>query len=122
MKFFDFELFSDSFQIKQIFNALNKKMFLRLLISDFRLILNYPQNKEVESFINKQTREVIINPNQTGDFIYISKTGLPYKKIRRSLYKQTTELVYSDYMEQVPRKIKIEHYNINFMMQMNFLK
>ena len=123
MKFFDFELFKDSFQIRQIFDAMNKKMFVNMLVEDYRLILDYPNTTQFEVFLDGETGEKVHKPKGKRDFyFYNSETGIPSKKIRYSTFRKIIDLSYSDYKDSNPYKIKIQHQNIKFNMQMSFIK
>lgn len=123
MKFFDFELFEDSFQIRHIFEAMNKKMFVKMLVGDYRLMLDYPRTMQPMVFNDEETGEKVVKPKGMRDFYYYNpKTGIPIKKLRYSPFRKIVDLAYSEYNECIPYKINILHQNIKFRMNMNFIK
>jgi hypothetical protein len=123
MKFFDFELYEESFQIRHIFEPMNKKMLIQLLIGDYRLLLNYPQSREQGYFYDETTRENVIQPSKTRDlFYYDGTTGLPTGVFRFSRTRQIMEIKYSEYSDSIPQKITVRHTNIKFTMHMSYIK
>ncbi len=123
MKFFDFELFEDSFQIRQIFEAMNKKMFVNILIEDYRLMIDYPRTKQPAVFYDEQTGEKVVKPKGMRDFYYYNpETCMPIKKSRYSPFRKIVDLSYSEYNDCIPYKINIQHQNIKFGMHMSFIK
>ena len=55
MKFFDIELLKNSYKIHHIFTPMNKKMFIKLLLSDFRFMLMFGTDTKTYYLKEKKT-------------------------------------------------------------------
>jgi len=123
MKFFDFELSKESYIIHQIFEAMNKKIFIKLLVSDFKHILLYNVTGEFDYFTEKEEDSKILKPKKTKELYYFDKTFLSAQKSEKySIFRKHTFINYSGYMQNIPGKINIEHKNIKFKMNLTYIK
>ncbi len=123
MKFFDFELYPDSFQVRHIFDAMNKKMFVNLLVNDYRLMLDFPGTNLSEFLIDEQTGKKVKKPDNHREYYFYDPVSLlPDKIIKYATFRKIIDLSFTDYLDQIPYKIKIQHQNIKFNMYMNFIK
>ncbi len=123
MKFFDIELLKDTFKVHQIFEAMNKKLFIKLLVSDFKFILMYPLNGRSEYYSDKETNQIVLKPKKVKFLYYFdNQTRLPEDAVKYSLLRKNTFLAYSNYKNEIPQQININHKNIKFAMNLSFLK
>jgi len=124
MKFFDFELFKDSFAIHQIFDPLNKKILINLLEKDFRILImsdiylensKFYKNKSdsTTAYVNAKNR-IVIYPGK--------KTEIIEKVVVWSRFRKTIFIDYSNFIDNFPNTISLNHKNIKFAMQMELIK
>jgi len=123
MKFFDIELSADSYKLHQIFEPMNKKMFINLLVSDFKSILMYNLNSESKYFRDNESDSDVIKPIRRKELYFFNKdTHLPHKAFRYSTVRKNTFFTFREYEGNIPEKISIKHKNIKFVMELNFVK
>lgn len=123
MKFFDIEIMPDSFKVHYIFEPMNKKMFIKLLVSDFKFILMYSIGSEINYYQEKENESYFIKTKQKKEvYCFDQKTLLPQKAFRYSLIRKNTLLTYKEYKDNIPETINIKHKNIKFTLKMTFLK
>lgn len=123
MKFFDIELLPDSFKVHHIFEPMNKKMFIKLLVSDIKFILMNDINSDIKYLREKKSDSDVIKPKGKKEVYYFDKkTHLPQKAVRYSLIRKNTFMTYKEYKDDIPKKISINHKNIKFAMEMTFVK
>ena len=123
MKFFDIEIFSETYKIHHIFEPMNKKMFVKLLVSDFRFILMQNINSEIKYLRERKSGSDAVKPKGEKEIYYFNRqTHLPQKAVRYSLIRKNTFLTYEEYKGEIPEKISIKHKNIKFVMKMTFIK
>lgn len=124
MKFFDFEINSDNYKIHHIFKPMNKKVFVKLLINDYRnlLMTNFNQ-KEAKKYLTKNKKNIVIKTDKKKILYFFDlKTGLPEKAEQYSLFRKIVTINYSEYKNNLPEKIKIIHKNIKFTMKLSKFK
>ncbi len=123
MKFFDIELLSKSYKIHQIFEPMNKKMLIKLLVSDFNFILMTDLKGDTIFLKEKRSEEYALKAKKVKNIYYFDKnTLLPKKAFKYSLLRKTTFLKYEKYKSGIPQKISIKHKNIKFAMELSFIK
>ncbi len=123
MKFFDIEISEKDFTVHHIFEPMNKKILIKLLVSDFRFILMKNLNTKLIFYTQRKTNKQIIKPRKQRNLFYInSKTHLPEKAFKFSIIRKNTFLFYENYKGVIPENIKIIHKNIKFEMQMSFVE
>jgi len=123
MKFFDLEFNDETYKINHIFEPMNKKIFLKLLINDFRFILMNNLNSNFKTYKEKKGDLFVIKPKGQKELYYFNeKSEFPKKAIKYSWLRKTVYLTYENYKEEKPSKIHIKHKNIKFYMDLDFLK
>jgi len=123
MKFFDIELLPDSYKIHHIFKPMNKKMLIKLLVSDFNFILLNDIKSENKILQEKKSEEFALKPKIVKDIYYFDKNSLlPTKAFKYSVFRKNTFLNYKNYKDVIPQKITIKHKNIKFAMELSFIK
>ena len=123
MKFFDFEISNNSYKTYHIFQAMNKKMLIKLLVNDFRLILMTDINNKSKFLIEKKTGKYAIKPKNVKEYyLFDNNPLLPFSANRYSIIRKNVFLNYEDYTNNIPHHIKIKHKNINFEMNLTFIK
>jgi len=123
MKFFDFEFSEQKFKVNQIFEPMNKKIFIKLLINDFRFILMNSLNSENKYFKEKESNLIAIKPCKKKELYYFNiQNNYPEKAIKYSSFRSTTFLNYSNYNNNVPNNISIKHENIKFGIELSFVR
>lgn len=122
MKFFDIEIFEDSSSVHQIFEPINKELFKKLLISDFKfIIMNFPAN--VNYYKDSDSNYIALKPKKEKTIYLIHRqTGLPENAYKYSLIRKNTFLTYCDYVGTIPYTINLNHKNIKFSIFLTFLK
>lgn len=123
MKFFDLELFADSFKIHHIFGPMNKKMFINLLVDDFNFMLMNNIDSNSENFIDKKTGNLVLKQKNVKEIYYFDKnTLLPKSAEKYSLIRKIVFIKYKNYRNKIPKHINIKHKNIKFEMNLTFIK
>lgn len=123
MKFFDIELTENSYKIHQIFDPLNKKMFIKLISSDFNFILMNDIKKEKKFLIMKKNDNPALKLKKHKEiYIFDKNTLLPFYAFKYSIFRKNIILDYSDFYNDIPKHIKIKHKNIKFEMNLSFIK
>ncbi|NPA68247.1 MAG: hypothetical protein GXO50_06520 [Chlorobi bacterium] len=123
MKFFDIELLKDSYTIHHIFTPVNKKMFIKLLVNDFRFMLMSGTDTKTHYLKEKKTENPALQIKKAKEiFIFDKQTLLPKKALKYSLYGKHTFINYDKYINDIPQTIYIRHKRIKFEMKLNFLK
>ncbi len=119
MKFFDFEISPEDYKIHHIFKPMNKKIFVKLLINDYRLILmNNINTEQAKKYLTKNKQTFVIKPNKSSTFYFFdTKTGLPERVEKYSYFRKIITINYLEYKNNKPQKIKINHKNILFKME-----
>jgi len=123
MKFFDIELLPYSYKIHHIFKPMNKKMLIKLLVSDFNFILMNDIKNENKFLKEKKSEKVALKPKKVKNIYYFDNNSLlPKEAFKYSVFRKTTFLNYKNYNDVIPQKISIKHKNIKFAMELNFIK
>ena len=123
MKFFDIELLADSFKIHQIFEPMNKKMLIKLLVNDFNVLLMNNLSKGIEFYIENETNTNIIKIINKKELYYLNNlTNVPEKAVQYSTLKKHTFIRYENYNEQIPGLIHIKHTNLKFEIILSLIK
>jgi len=123
MKFFDFEFSKETYKVNYIFKPLNKKVFVKLLINDFRFILMNNLKKSNDFYKYKKTEFNVVKPKNKKVLYFFNKDNLfPTKGIKFSILRRIVFLSYNKYINEVPHEIKIRHKNIKFEMKMEFIR
>lgn len=123
MKFFDFEFSANNYKVNHIFEPINKKMFIKLLINDFRFILMSKLNLNYSTYKNKQSYLYVIKPKNEKELYYFNlQNKYPEKAIKYSIFSKTTVLKLINYNNDVPNNISIKHKNVKFAMDLSFVK
>ena len=123
MKFFDIELLPRSYKIHHIFKPMNKKMLIKLLVSDFNFILMNNIKSENKFLKEKKSEKFALKPKKVKNIYYLDKnTLLPKEAFKYSAFRKTTLLNYKNYNTEIPQNISIKHKNIKFAMELSFIK
>lgn len=123
MKFFDIEFNNESYKVNHIFDPMNKKIFIKLLVNDFRFILMDNLNPDFKTYQEKESDLFAIKPKEKKELYYFSKQSyFPKQAIKYSWLRKTVFLNYESYNEEKPSKISIKHKNIKFNMDLEFIK
>ncbi len=123
MKFFDFEILEKSYKIHRIFEPMNKKMLIKLLINDFRFILMSDFSEKNFLLKEKKSDNSAVRLKKVKEiYIFDKQTLLPKNAFKYSLFGKNTFLKYEKYKNEIPQKINIKHKRIKFEMNLNFIK
>ncbi len=123
MKFFDIELIENSYSVHHIFDPMNKKMFIKLLVGDFNFILMNDIKNNYQLMRKKQSDyPAIILKKDKEVYIFDKNTLLPDSAFKYSIFRKNVFLNYSDFKNEIPKHIKIKHKNIKFEMNLTFIK
>jgi hypothetical protein len=118
MKFFDFRIAPDTFEIVQIFTAMNRKALIQLLINDFRTVLMNSENFEnADFYCPKYKNTIVLKPiNKRTLYFFDDKTYKIFKIENFSKLRRTCIFNFS-YNENLSiQKINIRHLSIRFTM------
>ena len=123
MKFFDIQLLKNSYKIYHIFTPMNKKMFIKLLVNDFRFMLMFDMNKKKSCLKEKKSKKSAIQLNKVKEiYIFDKQTLLPESAFKYSVFGKHTFLKYGKYINTIPKTIYIKHKRIKFEIKLNFIK
>jgi hypothetical protein len=123
MKFFDIEIFKDSYKIHHLFEPMNKKLFIKLLVSDFNFILMNELNMNSKYLTEKDTKNFAVKNNKAKQvYIFDNNTLLSVSGFKYSVIRKNVFLNYNNYQNDVPTQINIMHKNIKFEMNLTFIK
>ncbi len=123
MKFFDLELYPDSFKIHKMFEPMNKKLFVKLLVGDFNFMLMTGLKKDKRYYSDKEEKHYAVKiPRQKSMYIFDKKSLLPVSGFKYSALRKNVFLSYSDFKGKIPGKISIKHKNIKFEADFKYLK
>ncbi len=125
MKFFDIELLKNTYKVHNIFEPLNKKMFVKLLVSDFRFVLmnNLQNSLRVVKVKEKEAESIAVKPDKTKEIYFFNRnTLLPESAIRYSVIRKKVFLSYQNYKNGVPGIINLKHRGIKFEIKLIFIK
>ncbi len=123
MKFFDIEVFEETHKVNHIFEPMNKKMLINLLVSDFRFILMNNLKSDFKIYEEKGSGLIAIKPKGKKEvYFFNNQSKFPEKAVKYSIFRKMVFLTYEDYKEEVPKHISIKHKNIKFSMDLKFLK
>jgi len=123
MKFFDIELLKNSYKIHHIFTPMNKKMFIKLLVGDFRFMLMSGTDTKTHYLKEKKTKKPALQLKKVKEiFIFDKQTLLPGNAFKYSLFGKHTFINYEKYLNNIPQTIYIKHKRIKFEMKLNFIK
>jgi hypothetical protein len=121
MKFFDFRIAPDTFEIIQIFEAMNRKPLIRLLVNDFRTVLMNSENFENATFYcPKHENTIVLKPNNTRFLYFFDDKTYQIFKIENFSKLRKISIIDFLYNENPSiQKINIRHKNIKFSMSLD---
>ncbi|MCF6184647.1 MAG: hypothetical protein L3J56_08505 [Bacteroidales bacterium] len=123
MKFFDFEILKNSYKVHHIFEPMNKKMLIKLLINDFRLILMSDFSEKKYFLKEKKSDNIAVQLKKVKEiYIFDKQTLLPENAFKYSVFGKNTFLKFEKYKNEIPQKINIKHKRIKFEMFLTFIK
>jgi hypothetical protein len=119
MKFFDLEISNDTFIVHQMFEPLNKKSFINMLVSDFKTMLFYEidiDNSQI--YQSQKTKYFVLKSENKRTFYYLNNDFYYHSIIKKSFLRTVQKFNFIYNPQNMFKEIYIEHKNINF--EMNF--
>lgn len=110
MKFFDIEIFKDTYKIHYAVEYLDKKILWKLLQNDFNSLLT---NTLIEKKICVPTKKEFLHHRKERTYYYINSENQFEKIEKRSRFRVKMFVYLRDYQENFPFEIEIEHKNID---------
>ncbi|NPA45423.1 MAG: hypothetical protein GXO49_07810 [Chlorobi bacterium] len=102
---------------------MNKKIFVKLLINDFRFILMNNLGLNVSFYKDKKTDLYVAKPKNSKElYFFDSENNLPKNAVKYSIFRKNTFLYYEDFNSEIPKIIRLQHKNVKFKMDMEFVK
>jgi hypothetical protein len=121
-KLLDIEISENDFKINSIVDALNRKMLINTLKTDFRLLLKkqYVVNEQLED----QDYNVFKSEDKSKfNYLFISKKDNNLIKIvRTSERKEKINIIFTAENNTFAHNISIQHRNIKLKIELNYLK
>lgn len=122
MKFFDFTISDKNFMVNYIFDALNRKMLLKLFENDFRLLLMNNVNFEKSKVYNNKNREITAYKVDKNMYLTSTKNNNLISIKNYSLLRKRGQILFSNYTNNFPKTIFLRHYNLKFTMKLSLIK
>ncbi len=123
MKFFDIELLKNTYKVHNIFEPLNKKMFVKLLVSDFSFILMNNLQNPFKIAKVKEPEITAVKPGKIKEIYFLNRnTLLPESAMKYSVIRKKVFLSYQNYKNDVPGIINLRHKGIKFEIKLIFIK
>lgn len=122
MKFFDFEITETTDSVLFIFEPMNKKLFIKMLIEDYRSLLFIPKEKRENLHKTKDRKIVLHNKKNKMYFLFSEETGYPYAIYKKGLIRKKFNLNFQNYKNNFPQSIIIKHNNIKFTNSLTLIK
>ena len=123
LKYFDFEFFpDDSVQVHYAIDFLNKKALIKTLSNDLKLILKQTVllNKTI-MFVNSENKDKrILRLKQKGkkDYYFTGNSSGAEKIDRKGCVLKRTKIHLTDYKNNIPEHISINHVLPKFRIEM----
>lgn len=117
----DVEIGAKTFKVNSIVTDLNKKIVVKTLEHDFRLILanDYKVQAQYENATDKVYRS---KDGKRYNLLFVQKqSGQLYKLVRASRYKQKVVVNYGNVNDQLAQSINMEHKNIKLNIALNYM-
>ncbi len=117
---FDFTIGEDSFNVNYILPEMDKKIFLKTLENDFRLLIS-----EEAIVLNQYSAEdfMVFKTQRKKKFnFYFFENSTLKKIVNTSKTKEKLIISFSEIDSHIAEKINLEHQNIKLSIQLNFLK
>jgi hypothetical protein len=117
----DFEIGEHTFKINSIVADLDKKMIIKTLKNDFRLVLanSYHVQAQYENATDKVYKS---KDGNRYNLLFIKKqSDNLYKLVRASRYKEKVVVSYSNVNNQLAESLTIEHKNIKLDIVLNYM-
>ena len=122
MKFFDFTVSDKEFTVNYIFDALNRKLLLKLFASDFRLMLmNDVSYSKSKIYYSQDKKNVVFKIKKRMYFATTADNKLT-KIEQYSTFRKTLQIDYKNYTNNFPKNIILNHRNIKFSMELELIK
>ena len=121
-KLLDFEIGEAEFKINSIVDELNRKLLIKTLRDDFRLLLR--KKFEVQEQFDSVADHVYKSKNGNHyNYIFVSKTTKSlFKILRLSKRKEKLYIAYESEKNIFAERIVIQHYNIDLKIEFNYFK
>ncbi|OFX48208.1 MAG: hypothetical protein A2046_08270 [Bacteroidetes bacterium GWA2_30_7] len=124
LKFFDFEINGNDNKINYCFESMNKEYIANTLVNDLRLMLLKIVAKKIKYYQTSNSDITIvkyIKPKRTLCAFQKLDDVIVELKHRNSIAK-SVKIMYSDYDNKIPKKIKILHKYIKLSIELNLLE
>jgi hypothetical protein len=119
-KLMDFEISESDFKVNFILEALDKKMIVNTLVTDFRLLLR-SHYAISEQFENVENTVFMALDKDRINYLFVSKaTNKLSKIVHSSKRKEIINLYYSSENNIFAEKIVIQHRNIKLKIELNY--
>ncbi len=124
MKFFDIEISPDSFIKHKIFESLNRKSLINLLVRDFKLLLyNKVDLVSSDKYLEKEGVFYVFRPKNTKNLLFINKDeGLLSKIEQYSIFRKINIVEFKNFKNKFPENILILHKNIKFAIELSLIE
>lgn len=120
-KLIDFEVSPNDFRINSIVEELDRKILVRTLERDFRLLLN--SHWTVTQAFEKDGNTIYKIPQgKRSNFIFIDAGGKLPQLVQASKTKQKIKISFTPENDNFARHIVIEHYDIRLRIELNHFK
>ncbi len=123
-KLFDLKFHKDKMEVGFIIEPLNKKMLLKLLESDFKMLLSDFKMPEKLKCSQKGEQEIFRFKHNRSKYYYNREieSKQTNKIFKKAGYFGQTCLEFKKYDNSFPKQIIFDHTGINLSLELNYLK
>lgn len=119
-KLMDFEISETDFRVNFIQEELDRKIVIKTLTNDFRLLLRNHYDVS-EQFENNENKVYMALDKDKMNYLFVSKTTNKLSKIvNASKRKEIINLFYTSEKDIFAEKIVIQHKNIKLKIELNY--